>query len=88
VIWEIRVAARAQRDIRKLDPQSARRVRTFLEERLATAQDPRQVGTSLRSQDRLWRYRVGDLRIIAELQDTRLVVLVVQVGHRREIYRR
>lgn len=85
---QIRVSARAQRQIRRLDPQAAKRIRTFLEERLASLDDPRQIGSALRSPERLWRYRVGDWRIIVEIQDSHLVVLVIEVGHRREIYRR
>jgi mRNA interferase RelE/StbE len=82
------VSERAQREISKLDPQAAARIRGFLEERLASLDDPRQLGTALRSKERLWRYRVADHRIIAEIRDRELVVLVVQVGHRREVYRR
>jgi mRNA interferase RelE/StbE len=88
VRYRVRVAAGAQRDIRRLDPQSARRIRNFLEERLPALDHPRQQGTALRSAERLWRYRVGDHRIIVEIQDEELIVLVVALGHRREVYRR
>lgn len=54
------VSARAQRQIRRLDPPVARRIRAFLEDRLAKLDDPRQIGTALRSTESLWLYRVGD----------------------------
>jgi mRNA interferase RelE/StbE len=56
--------------------------------RLPALEHPRQIGSALRSPERLWRYRVGDYRIIVEIQDAALVVLVVELGHRREVYRR
>ncbi|WP_244518355.1 type II toxin-antitoxin system RelE/ParE family toxin [Phyllobacterium sp. OV277] len=67
----------------------ARRIITFLASRIASLDDPRQTGKGLRGAKlgSLWRYRVGDYRIICEIQDHRLVVLVIEIGHRREIYR-
>lgn len=86
--YRVRVSAQAQRQIRRLDREAARRIRVFLEERLVTLDHPRQVGSPLKSEEKLWRYRVGDYRIIVEIQDEQLVVLVVELGHRREIYQR
>jgi mRNA interferase RelE/StbE len=88
VTQRVRVSAHAQRQIRRLDPRAAARIRAFLEERLPALEHPRQIGSALRSPERLWRYRVGDYRIIVEIQDAALVVLVVELGHRREVYRR
>lgn len=85
--YRIRVSPRAQKQIRRLDPEVARAIRIFLEDRLPKLDHPRQVGTALRSGERLWRYRVGDYRVIVEIQDEQLVVLVVELGHRREVYR-
>jgi mRNA interferase RelE/StbE len=63
-------------------------MRDFLEDRIASLDDPRSTGHSLTGQlSGLWRYRVGDFRIICDIQDQRLVVLVVEIGHRSEIYR-
>ena len=65
-----------------------RRIRDYLERRVAVLDDPRELGEPLKGNFAgLWRYRVGDYRVIAQIQDDRLVVLVVRVGHRREIYR-
>ncbi|WP_299742826.1 type II toxin-antitoxin system RelE/ParE family toxin [Devosia sp.] len=87
--WTIEVDERAARQLGKLDRPDAVRIRNFLRDRLATLDDPRQLGKALQGSKlgNLWRYRVGDFRIICDLQDTRLVVLVVGVGNRRDIYR-
>ncbi|UGX88074.1 type II toxin-antitoxin system RelE/ParE family toxin [Phyllobacterium meliloti] len=67
----------------------ARRIMAFLGTRIALLDDPRQTGKTLRGATlgSLWRYRVGDYRIICEIQDQKLVVLVIDIGHRREVYR-
>jgi mRNA interferase RelE/StbE len=87
--WTIEVDERAARQMGKLDRPDALRIRNFLRDRLATLDDPRQLGKALQGSKfgNLWRYRVDDFRIICDLQDTRLVVLVVGVGNRRDIYR-
>lgn len=86
--WKIEYAEAASRQIRKLDRQQAKRILDYMDHRVAVADDPRQLGTSMVG-DRAgkWRYRVGDYRVICQLIDDRLVVLVVHVGHRREVYR-
>lgn len=85
--WTIEYAQSVQKEIRQLDPQA--RKREFLEERLAKRDDPRSMGKTLRGSQlgELWRYRVGDWRLICEIRDSRLVVLLLHAGHRREIYR-
>jgi len=87
--WTIEVDAGAEKQLGKLDKSDARRIRDFLRDRLAGSEDPRRIGKALVGQQykSLWRYRVGDYRIICRIQDQRLVVLVVEIGHRREIYR-
>jgi mRNA interferase RelE/StbE len=88
VTWTIEYARSVRKDVRKLDPQARERIRQYLEERIASLDDPRQLGDPLRgTMAGLWRYRVGDYRVIAEMQDDRLVVLVVRVGHRKSVYR-
>ncbi len=86
--WRIEYADAAARVIRKLDRQHARRILDHMDHRVAAADDPRQLGAAMVG-DRAgkWRYRVGDYRVICQLIDDRLVVLVVEVGHRREVYR-
>jgi mRNA interferase RelE/StbE len=74
--------------MRKLDSQTRKRLCDFLETRIANLDDPRQQGSALTGTlGGLWRYRVGDHRIICEIQDFRIVILVLRIGHRREIYR-
>jgi mRNA interferase RelE/StbE len=78
---------RAVKDLKKLDRKIQREILDYMDERVATAQDPRDFGKPLRaSKFGLWRYRVRDYRIICELQEKRLVVLVVAIGHRSTIY--
>ncbi len=74
-------------DLKKLDRTIQREILDYMDQRVATAEDPRHFGKPLRaSKFGLWRYRVRDYRIICELQEKRLVVLVVAVGHRSTIY--
>ena len=89
MVWRIEVAARVDKAIAKLDPPTRDRIVRFLYERLGRMEDPRSIGEALKGSGHgeLWRYRVGDYRLICKIEDERLVVLVVRVGHRREIYR-
>lgn len=71
-----------------MDTQNRQRIRSFLEERLVQLTDPRQLGKALKGgSQEFWRYRVGDYRIICDIRDDALVILVIKAGHRREIYR-
>jgi mRNA interferase RelE/StbE len=87
--WTIELTAVARKNLEKIGHSDAKRIRRFLAERLANAENPRESGKPLIGNDfgGLWRYRVGDYRVICELQDNRLVVLVIEIGHRREVYR-
>ena len=86
--WTIDYLTSAKRELRKLDRQIANRIVDFLDHRIAVLENPRTLGTALvGSREQLWRYRVGDYRIICEIHDTRVVVLVVSIGHRSDIYR-
>jgi mRNA interferase RelE/StbE len=71
-----------------MDPQTRTRIRVFLEQRVAVLTDPREIGDALEGElAGLWRYRVGDYRVICEIYDDQLRVLAVRIGHRRHIYR-
>lgn len=87
--WRVEVERAAAREIDELGRAEAQRVLKFLR-RVSKLDDPRSIGEALRGArlGALWKYRVGDYRIIADIQDDVLVVLVVRVGHRREVYRR
>ena len=87
--WKIEYAESAQKAIRELDRQVQRRLRDFLEVRLAQMDNPRGLGTALkgtRYRD-LWRFRVGAYRIVVEIDDERIRILVVRSAHRRDVYR-
>ncbi len=84
--FAVKVTPAAQKQIRKLDPQVALRIRRFLEGTLQGIENPRVLGTPLVGQD-FWRYRVGEYRILVNIQDAELIILVVALAHRREVYR-
>jgi mRNA interferase RelE/StbE len=85
--WRVEFDADAARDLRKLGHEARRLILTYLRTRIATAEDPRRFGRPLTADLKgLWRLRVGDYRIVAKIEADRLVVLVVTVGHRREVY--
>ncbi|MBA1203446.1 type II toxin-antitoxin system RelE/ParE family toxin [Pseudomonas capeferrum] len=86
--WTIESTNTAVSQLRKLDRQAAKRILDFMDERTGKRKDPRSIGKALGGpQGGLWRYRVGDFRVIYDIQDGALRVLVVQPGHRSEIYR-
>ncbi len=87
--WTIDYTETARKQLRKLDRQTARRLVDFMDERIADQNDPRRTGKALTgpSLGAFWRYRVGDCRIICDIQDSALCVLVVEVANRREVYR-
>jgi mRNA interferase RelE/StbE len=86
--WRVEFHRAAVRDMRKLGTDAERRVPQYLRERIAGSEDPRRFGHALSGERKeLWRYRVGNYRIVAAIEDDRFVVLVVTVGHRREVYR-
>jgi mRNA interferase RelE/StbE len=86
--WAIEYAETAKKQLRKLDRVAARRIVDFMDERVAVSDDPRGIGKALKGPlGDLWRYRVGDYRVLCDIQDKVLTVLVLRVGNRREIYR-
>lgn len=86
--WQIELSPEAEKQLSKIDKPSAKRIILFLRERIAKAEDPRSLGKALRGVLReFWRFRVGDYRIISRIEENRLLVLVVRVAHRREVYR-
>jgi len=87
--WKVELSEAADRELDKLDHQIAARILKFLHGRVAQLNDPRSIGEALKGSKlgNFWKYRVGDYRIICDLQDEWLLVLVLRVGNRREIYR-
>ena len=88
-VWSIEFDRQAARELGDLDGQVAKRILKFLNERLAQLEDPRTIGESLRGPiwGEYWKYRVGDYRIIAHIEDQLIRILVVRIGNRREVYR-
>lgn len=83
--YRIDIAPAAQRQLRKLDPQARRRLQAAIE---LLAEEPRPPAAKmLVNSDGAWRVRVGDYRVIYDIEDDRLLILVLAAGHRREIYR-
>lgn len=87
--WRIEFDEASKKDLSKLDPQIARRITTFLRDRLAVSDDPRSLGEALKDSQmgEFWKYQVGDYRIIACIEDGALRVLVLRIGNRKEVYR-
>ena len=87
MIWKIEFDSDVEKDLRKLGHTAQKRIITFLKEKIATGHDPRVHGKALTGNlIGLWRYRVGDYRIISKIEDNVYTVLVIKVGHRKEIY--
>jgi len=87
--WKIEISALAAKNLQQLDRPVARRILLFLHERVAPLKNPRSIGDALKGSafGEFWRYRVGDYRIIASIEDRALRILVVRVGNRRDVYR-
>ena len=87
--WRIEFERGAARELEKLGPQSERRILRFLRDRVAALDDPRSMGQAMKGErfGEFWRMRIGDFRMIARIEDAEGLMLVLRVGHRREIYR-
>jgi mRNA interferase RelE/StbE len=88
--WEIELDADAERELKKLDRQAATRILKFLRDRIAPLDNPRLIGEALQGGKlgAYWKYRVGDYRIIARIEDQIVRILVVKIGNRKDVYRR
>ena len=85
--WLISISDTARRQLKKLDQQTQRKILDYLEKHIETDEDPCRFGSALQgSLAGLWRYRVGDYRIICEIKKEELVVLVLRAAHRRKVY--
>jgi mRNA interferase RelE/StbE len=86
--WTIEFAPDAAKELRKLDRAVAARILKTLRTRIATLDDPRTLGSALVGDHAgYWRWRVGDYRIVARIEDERITILVVRIGHRSAVYR-
>ena len=88
MIFKVEYTEKAKKSIKKLDNSVRMMIKAWIEKNLVGTSDPRKHGKGLTSNlSGYWRYRVGDYRILTEIQDDRLIILVIEVGHRRDIYK-
>ncbi len=89
MVWQINVSDTAGKQLAKLDRPVAQRIRSFLRDRVATLDDPRSIGEALKGSElgEFWKYRVGDWRLICEIRDKQILITVLSLGNRREVYR-
>jgi len=87
--WIIKYTESSSKQLKKLDKQTALRVLDYMDERVAVLADPRSLGKNLKGpkMGEYWRYRVGDIRVICNISDGQMTVLVIEIGNRREVYR-
>ena len=86
--WKVEFQKDAEKELARIDRQQAKRILRYLFERIATEEDPRRFSDGLKSNlAGLWKYRIGDYRIICEIQDVVVKVVVVRIGHRRDVYK-
>ena len=87
--WKIEFHRAAERELEKLGRDAAARILRFLDDRVARLDDPRSLGEALKGSElgSFWKYRVGDYRVIADIDDGAVRILVVRVGNRRDVYR-
>lgn len=85
--WQIEYSTTAKRVLKKLDKQTARQILDYMSNQVANRPDPRSLGKSLTGDlGGFWRYRVEDYRLICEIQDNQITVLVLKIGHRKKVY--
>jgi mRNA interferase RelE/StbE len=85
--WQIDYTSTALKQLGKLDKPAAKRIIDFMDERIAALQDPRETGKALMGAmlSAYWRYRVGDYRLVCDIQDNALCILVIEVGNRKDV---
>lgn len=87
--WKIEIDEKAKKDLADLDKPIAKRIISFLRDRVANLDDPRSIGEALRGSKlgSFWKYRVGDYRIITSIQDDTICILILRIGNRKDVYR-
>jgi len=86
--YHVRFEKKAQKALKKMDPHQARMIMAWIKKHLEGTTQPRAHGKGLTAnRSGEWRYRIGDYRLIAHIDDTNIIILVLNIGHRRDIYR-
>ena len=88
MVWRIEFDPRAVKELSKFDRPIQRRILKVLRDRIATLDDPRSIGEALRGEElgRFWKYRIGAYRVICDIRDEDIVILVIRIGDRKEVY--
>ena len=85
--YKVEYTARAVKELKKLDKPTRAFIFGWIEKNLVGCEDPRRHGKALTANHRgQWRYRIGDYRLIADIQDDRILILIMTIGHRRDVY--
>jgi len=85
--WKVEFENQARKELKKVDPQQAKQIVKYLFERIAGDNDPYRFGESLKYDlSGLWKYRIGDYRVICHIESDKMIVLVVRIGHRKGVY--
>jgi mRNA interferase RelE/StbE len=87
--WTIKYTESSTKQLKKLDKQTALRVIDYMDERVAVLAEPRSLGKNLKGpkMGEYWRYRVSNIRVICNISDAQMTVLVIEIGNRREVYK-
>lgn len=87
MVWKILISELASKQFKKMDKSIAKHILGYLKERVAKQKDPTLSGKPLlNDKSGLWRYRIGDYRVICEIRNHELTILVLKIGHRRNVY--
>ena len=85
--WKIEFDSGVEKDLKKLGHTAQKKIFKYIKEKIIPANDPRLLGKPLAGDlAGIWRYRTGDYRILAKIEDEHLIVLVIHVGHRKNVY--
>ncbi|AIL13810.1 toxin RelE (plasmid) [Candidatus Paracaedimonas acanthamoebae] len=86
-LWTLEFSDEALKQLKKLDKQISAKIVAFVKERISGLKDPRTLGKPLTGNlATYWRYRVGDYRVVCQINDQKILITVVKIGHRKEIY--
>lgn len=86
--WTVEISNIAEKQLRKLDRSIQARILNWLNDRIEGCKNPRHFGEPLKGgRIGFWRYRIGNYRVLCEIQDKKVIVLVLTIGHRRQVYR-
>lgn len=86
--WSLEFTSKAEKAFSQLSPAVKKKIENFIDEKLLKTSHPRRLGLALSGMQGIWRYRVGDYRLICEIQDHRLTIIAIHIGHRPDVYKK